>query len=116
MAQRVGGVAYIKVDGGQIALAGSASFVHSTIDRQELAGIDGSIDYTEAPVVPRVEFDAKTVKELDFTVLQNYTNVTVTFEAANGNTYTLRNAFQSGELSHDGVAGTAGITFKGTLV
>ena len=52
MAQRIAGVAYVKVDGTQYPLRGNFTVSPSNVERQMLAGQDGVHGYSEIPRVP----------------------------------------------------------------
>lgn len=116
MASRIGGVLYIKIDGDTIALEGAGSFRASAVNRESVVGVDGQVDYRETPTSGMISFTAKLVPELDIQVLNQRTNVTVQMELANGQQFVLRNAFQTGEIEADAVAGTADVVFEGAIV
>ena len=57
MAQRIAGIAFLKVDGNQYPLRGNFTVTPSVIERAGLAGQDYIHGYSEMPRVPSIEGD-----------------------------------------------------------
>jgi Phage tail tube protein len=89
MAQRIAGVANLKVDGVQLALRGNFTVSPSAVERTMLAGQDGVHGYQELPRVPYIEGDISTVPGLLLASLEAETDVTVVAQLANGMQYSL---------------------------
>lgn len=113
MAQRIAGVAYLKIDGAQYALRGNFSVSPSNIERQMLAGQDGPHGFSEMPRIPYIEADISMQPGFSLTQAQAITNSTITAELANGNTYTLRNAATTAAFVINTQAGIAHIRWEG---
>src|SRR5262249_36370678 len=92
MAQRFAGIAFVFVDGNQLALRGNFTVSPASVERTMIAGQDGVHGYQELPRVPYIEGDISTVPNLNLTDLENQTDVTVIAQLANGKQYTLSNA------------------------
>jgi hypothetical protein len=89
MAQRIAGIAFLTVDGNQLALRGNFTVSPSAVERTMLAGQDGVHGYQELPRVPWIEGDISTVPGLALEGLEQETDVTVVAQLANGIQYTL---------------------------
>ena len=64
MAQRIAGIAYLKVDGNQYPLRGNFTITPSVIERAGIAGQDYIHGFSELPRVPSIEGDVSTVPGL----------------------------------------------------
>ena len=113
MAQRIAGVAYLKVDGVQYALRGNFTVSPSLLERQMLAGQDGVHGYTEMPRVPFIEGDISLQPGFSLTDAEAITNSTITAELANGSTYTLVNAATTAAYSINTKEGLTHIRWEG---
>ena len=89
MAQRIAGLAFLSVDGTQLALRGNFVVSPSSVERNMLAGQDGVHGYQELPRVPWIEGDLSTVPGLLLEDLERETDVSVVAQLANGMQYTL---------------------------
>jgi Phage tail tube protein len=89
MAQRFAGVAYLTVDGDQLALRGNFTVSPSPVERTMVAGQDGVHGYQELPRVPYIEGDISTVPEINLEDLDGQTDVNVVAYLANGKHYSL---------------------------
>lgn len=92
-ANRIGGIAFLKVDGRQYPLRGSFTVSPSPTERTGIAGQDYVHGYTEIPRVPFIEGDVSTTPEVSLETLQGVKDATVQAELANGKKYVLRNAW-----------------------
>src|SRR6516165_894504 len=92
MAQRIAGIAFLTVDGNQLALRGNFTVSPSAVERAMIAGQDGVHGYQELPRVPWIEGDLSTVPGLSLETLEAETNVTVVAQLANQTQYTLTGA------------------------
>ena len=90
MAQRIAGLAFLKVDGDQYPFRGNFTVTPSVIERAGIAGQDYIHGYSELPRVPCIEGDVSTTPGLAVEDFDAMTNVTVTAELANGSVYVLR--------------------------
>jgi hypothetical protein len=89
MAQRFAGIAFLKVDGNQLALRGNFTVSPTSVERTMVAGQDGIHGYQELPRVPYIEGDLSAVPGLLLESLVSQVDSTVTAELANGRVYTL---------------------------
>lgn len=92
MAQRMAGIAFLTVDGNQLALRGNFTVSPSAVERTMIAGQDGVHGYQELPRVPYIEGDLSTVPGLSLEDLELETDVTVVAQLANNIQYTLTGA------------------------
>jgi len=90
MAQRIAGVAFIKLDGNMYPLRGNLTVSPSPFERAMIAGQDYVHGYSELPRVPYIEMDISTLQGLSIETLGAMVNVTVTAELANMTTFVLR--------------------------
>src|SRR5882672_11186570 len=96
MAQRIAGIAFLTVDGHQLALRGNFTVSPSPVERTMIAGQDGVHGYQELPRVPYIEGDLSTVPGLNLEDLIMQTNSTVIAQLANNKQYTLQGATVKG--------------------
>lgn len=89
MAQRIAGIAFLTVDGNQLALRGNFTVSPSAVERTMIAGQDGVHGYQELPRVPYIEGDLSTIPGMALEDLEAETDVTVVAQLANGMQYTL---------------------------
>lgn len=89
MANRIAGIAFLMVDGNQLALRGDFTVSSSPVERTMLAGQDGVHGYQELPRVPYIEGSVSTVPELNVEDLDGMTDVTVVAQLANSRQYSL---------------------------
>ena len=92
MAVRIAGIAFLMVDGNQMALRGNFTVSPTVVERTMLAGQDGIHGYQELPRVPYIEGDISTVPNLNILDIEQQVNVTVIAQLANQKQYTLGQA------------------------
>ena len=109
----IGGVGSIKVDGRQLSTRATFTISPNDETRSGVGGPDGVHGYISANHIPYIE--AEISNRLHFTMeeLKKIVNSTVTASLGNGETWTLRNAWQSGDLELDALAGTLTVRFEG---
>lgn len=113
MGIRVGGVAYLKVDGNNIPLRGNLTIHPNQSERTGVAGQDGPQGFTEMPRVPAIEADVTTDPGYSIMDALNVSDATVQAECANGMVYVLRNAWQAGVTDLNTVEGSAKFRWEG---
>lgn len=113
MAQRIAGIAFLKVDGEQFPLRGSFTITPSVIERAGIAGQDYIHGYSELPRVPSIEGDVSTIPELSIEAFEAMTNVTVTAELANNSVYVLREGWCVAALAINARDGMVRVKFEG---
>jgi hypothetical protein len=113
MAQRIAGIAFLKVDGDLYPLRGNFTVSPSPIERTGLAGQDYVHGYSELPRVPYIEGDVSLVPELSMETVGDITNATVTAELANDKVYVLREAWCRSAFELNTRDGQTRIRFEG---
>ena len=111
--QKIGGVAFLKVDGVQYSLRGNLKIMPLTSTRTGVAGQDGVHGTTRKPVVPYMEMDISDLGGLSVKALQAIDNSTITAELDNGKVYILVNGWYAGEAVVDSMDGKVGARFEG---
>jgi len=111
--RRVAGTAYLKVDGVQLALKGGIEVDPTSVTREPVTGLDGVHGWKETPKAPSIVVTVTKTPEIRLAAIAGWTGKTVTAEIADGTTYVLSDAFQSGELKLNGTEGEVPITFVG---
>src|ERR1051326_473420 len=96
MARKIGGTAYLKINGTQVPLRGMLLVSPSAFERAMQGGQDYVHGYLENVRVPWIEGDLSTVPELSAETLLAQDDVTVTAELNNGRTYVLKEAATKG--------------------
>jgi hypothetical protein len=113
MAQRVGGTAFLTVDGNQMALRGNFVVSPSPVERTMLAGQDGVHGYQELPIVPHIEGDLTTMPGFFLEDLLRQTNVTVVAQLANKMQYVLTGATCKGNFENQTRDGQVRVRWEG---
>lgn len=113
MAQRIAGIAFLKVDGALYPLRGNFTVSPSALERAGIAGQDYVHGYSELPRVPYIEGDISLDPELSMDDIEAMTNVTVTAELANDKTYVLREAWCRSALELNTREGQARVRWEG---
>ncbi len=111
--KRIAGVTYLKVDGVQLALKGSVEVDPTDVVREVVTGLDGVHGFKETPKAPTITVTVSKTPDLKLKAVAGWTGKTVTSELADGTTYVLSDAFQSGELKLNGAEAEVPITFTG---
>lgn len=113
MAQRIAGIAFMKVNGGLYPLRGNFTVSPSALERTGIAGQDYIHGYSELPRVPFIEGDVSLDPALSIEDVEAATNVTVTAELANGRVYVLREAWCRSALELNTREGQTRVRFEG---
>lgn len=114
MAQRIAGIAFLKVDGDLYPLRGNFTVSPSPTERAGIAGQDYVHGFSELPRVPYIEGDVSLVPELSMEDVSNIVNSVVTAELANGKTYSLKEAWCRSAFELNTREGQTRIRFEGT--
>lgn len=112
-ANRIAGIAWLKVDGRQYPLRGGFTVSPSLTERTGIAGQDYVHGYSELPRVPFIEGDVSTTPEVSLETLQDIKDATVQAELANGKTYVLRNAWTKSAFEINTRDGQIRVRFEG---
>lgn len=113
MGKRIAGVCYVKVDGGQISVAGNVTVSIMATEKEGLSGLSGVAGFKETPRVPSIEVEAHHVPEFDMASLEAMTDGTITAELANGKTAVLSGAWLAGTVDFSASDGTGTLKFEG---
>jgi len=113
MAQRIAGVAYMKVDGALYPLRGNFTVSPSALERTGISGQDYVHGYSEMPRVPFIEGDVSLDPALSVDDIESAVDVTVTAELANGKVYVLREAWCRSALELNTREGQTRVRFEG---
>ena len=112
-ANRVGGVAFIKVDGFQYLLRGDLTVSIDLFERTGVAGQDSVHGYTENPRVPFISATLTDTGGMSLSQLQQVTCSTITVELNNGKVYILRDAWAAEARELNTAEGSVAVRFEG---
>jgi hypothetical protein len=112
-AHKVGGVAFLKVNGFQYLLRGDLMVSPDLYERTGVAGQDGIHGYTEAPRVPFVSGKLTDTGGLSLAELQRMIDVTVMLELNNGKHYVLGEAWIAEARELNTQEGSVEVKFEG---
>ena len=113
MAQRIAGVAYLKVNSDLFPLRGNFTVSPTPIERTGIAGQDYVHGYSELPRVPFIEGDVSTISNLSVQEVAAITNATITAELANGVVYSLTQAWCRSAMDLNTREGQFRVRFEG---
>jgi Phage tail tube protein len=114
MAQRIAGIAFVTVDGNQMALRGNLTVSPSAVERTMLAGQDGVHGYQEMPRVPYISGDFSTLPGMRLEDLDGQVDVTVVASLANGMIYSLTEGVCTAGLEPNAADGQVTVRWDGT--
>jgi len=110
---RIAGTTYFKLDSEQLSLTGGIEVPLNTTSRDDVVGLDGSVDYKETFRAAYIKGTFKVPKDFPIDKISTSETMTATAELANGMVYVLREAWLSGEASLNAEEGTADLEFHG---
>lgn len=110
---RIGGIAFVKWNGNQLALRGKARSNILPTKREGVAGQDGVHGYKEMPRVPSFQMDVTYVQGSSVEELHKIEDATITLELANGAVHILRNAWFAEDSEVDAEEGSFPVKFEG---
>jgi len=113
MAPRIAGIAFLTVDGTQLALRGNFTVSPSPVERTMLAGQDGVHGYQELPRVPYIEGDISTMPGFYLEDLLTETDSTVVAQLANNMQYTLTGGTCKGGFENNTRDGQVRVRWEG---
>lgn len=111
---RIAGTTYFKLDSEQLSLTGGIEVPLNTKSRDDVIGLDGSVDYKETFIAPYIKGTFKVPGGFPIDKITTSETMTATAELANGMVYVLRGAWLSGEASFNAEEGIADLEFHGT--
>ncbi|QBH98411.1 phage tail protein [Limnobaculum zhutongyuii] len=110
---KIGGTTYFKVDGYQLSLTGGIEVPMNTSVKDDVVGLDGSVDYKETHRAPYTKGTFKVPEDFPIDKLTSSDAMTITSELATGRVYVLSNAWLHGEANHNAEEGTVDMEFHG---
>jgi hypothetical protein len=110
---KIAGTTYFKVDGQQLSITGGIEVPMNTRVRDDVIGLDGSVDYKETARAAYTKVTAKVPKAFPVDKITTSDQMTITSELANGQVYVLSNAWLHGEANHNPEEGTVDLEFHG---
>lgn len=116
MAQRKGGIIFLKVDGQQLSAKGDFSYSLLQSKKEAVIGSDGIHGYKETPVAPYIEGEITDAAALDVKSILDLNASTVTLELANGKVVVLRDAWYAGDGTTSTGEGNIQVRFEGTSI
>lgn len=116
MSNRFAGVCYVNVDGNPLPVRGNVTVHTATAVRTGIAGLDGVHGYSEVPAVPAIELDISMTEAVDVEAMQALSDGTVMAELANGQVWTLINAWKAGPADINAAEGTQRVRFEGLSI
>ncbi len=96
---KIAGTTYFKIDGQQLSVTGGIEVPMNTKVRDDVIGLDGSVDYKETSRAPYTKVTAKVPKNFPVDKITSSDVMTITSELANGQVYVLSNAWLHGEAT-----------------
>ncbi|MEZ2293096.1 phage tail tube protein [Variovorax sp. RCC_210] len=113
MGNRVAGVCYVKVDGAQLEVKGGLECPINNRKREAIVASAGVAGFKETTVVPYVKLTAIFTADFPKEKISAATDMTITAEYANGEVYTLSDAFLANESAAKGEEGEIELEFNG---
>jgi hypothetical protein len=110
--QRIGGIAYLKINGAQYSLRGKAEIMPLSIEKTSVVGQDGPHGYTQKPKMPGFKMTITDLGGVSVVALQSLTGGVITLELDNGKTWILRDWLE-GEISVNTEEGSFDTEFRG---
>lgn len=112
---KVGGIAYLKINGVQYKLRGNAEYSPTNRERESVAGQDGEIHgYIEKTMAPYINMDLTDQGGLSLQAIQDLTDTTITLQLNNGKTFQLTDAWCVPQMKNQTSDGTIGdVRFEG---
>jgi hypothetical protein len=114
MAQKVGGIAHVKINGITYPLRGNAKHKPGRKSREEVIGADGFHGYKEMAEAPSIEMDITDRGNMDVAMLNDLEDATITLEYNNGKVFVLKGAAQMNHLEVDDIEGQFTVRFVGS--
>lgn len=81
---KIAGTTYFKIDGQQLSVTGGIEVPMNTKVRDDVIGLDGSVDYKETSRAPYTKVTAKVPKNFPVDKITSSDVMTITSELANG--------------------------------
>lgn len=112
--QRIGGTAYVMVNGAQVALRGKLEYSPMTTSKKKVVGQDGVHGFTETQIAPYIKGEFSDLGGVSVSAFQNIDDDPIVAELDNGKVITLNGAWLEGEVKVDAEEGKYTLEFTGT--
>lgn len=112
-AQRIGGIAFFKIDGAQYSIKGKFEVMPMSTKKTSVVGQDEVQGFTETPVAPGFKGTITDLGGVSVQQLQALEDSTMTLEQNNGKTWVLRDGWLEGEISVNTEEGSYDAEFRG---
>lgn len=112
-AQRVGGIAFFKIDGAQYSIRGKFEVMPMNTKKTGVSGQDGVHGFTEMPALPGFKGTITDLSGVSVQQLQDLAQSTMTLEQDNGKVWILRDGWLEGEISINTEEGSYDAEFRG---
>lgn len=113
MANRVGGIIELKVNGSIHSAKGNFTYNIGRNKKEAVVGADRVHGYKETPQAPFIEGEITDKDTLDLEALNNITDATVYLRLANSKLIVLRQAWFAAEGTGNTEEGNIGVRFEG---
>jgi len=113
MAERRGGIIFIKINGVQMDAKGNFTYNLGRGKRDAIVGSDGVHGFKEMPQVPFIEGEITDKNSLALDALLATQDATITLELANEKVIVLRKAWYAGEGTGNTEEGNVAVRFEG---
>ena len=110
---RIGGTAYLRINGVQRKMVGNWTYNIGNSKREAVIGPDGVHGYKEMPQAPFAEGEITDQSDLDLADFQGLEDVTLTLELANGKTVVINNAWYASDGNASTEEGKIPVRFEG---
>lgn len=114
MGRRIAGTCYIKVDGEQLDLSGNLEFPTNQVTRETIKSTSRVVGYSEELTIPYISGDFIVPADFPWEKITESTSMTITAECANGQVYTLSDAWLAGDAAVKPMDGQVSLRFEGT--
>ena len=113
MSRKVAGRYAIAVDGELLALEGEATVNFGFDENEAIVGPSGMEGFASNPQAPQITFSMVYRADFDLSRLNGVTDAEVSFDAPNGETWVLREAFSVGTWEYTTSRGAVSAGFSG---
>ena len=101
----VGGTASLLIDNEPVTLKGKLMAALYDREKEEIVGMDGSVNFTEKPVAPMIKATLLFTKDTNIDKIQRALDVDVQIDLNNGSQGVLRGAVVKNRIEHDAESG-----------
>jgi hypothetical protein len=114
MSNKVGGIAYVKLNGITYPLRGNAKHKPGKKSREAVIGQDSLHGFKEKPEAPQIEMDITDRGNMSVALINDMEDASITMEYNNGKVFVLNGASQMNHIEVDDSEGQFTVLFVGT--